>query len=84
MCYCALCVALSVHCAVRFGLSELKVSGEFGDKDMLALADLFCKYWDTELAHITKVDFSAEACNLRSHGAVSLAQVSAMVGRDHV
>lgn len=56
-------------------LAELRVSGYFGDKDMLALADLLCDAPAAEFAHLARLDFAGGERALRSHGAVALARV---------
>jgi len=79
---------------LRYQLPTLRVSGNFFDADMLALAEILLRHCNGALKYITRLDFSVAAKEgksssfgggsgngkrgFRSHGAYSLAKVLGM------
>jgi hemolysin III len=67
----------------RFSLPALRTTGNFGDKDTLALAEIMLHYINGPLRYIKRLDFSkareggskAERIGIRSHGAMALSKV---------
>ena len=75
----------------RFSLPSLRVSGNFFDADMLALAEVLLKHCNGALKHIRRLDFTIAAKEgdkshakggkhrgIRSHGAYALSKVLSM------
>lgn len=70
---------------LRFALPSLRVSGDFHDADMLALAEILLRYGNGPLRFIKRLDFSRSAkegkihgqgkAGFRSHGALTLSKV---------
>jgi len=71
--------------SLRYRLPTLRVSGNFFDADMLALAEMLLKYGNGELAFVERLDFRVAAREgkaegggkrgMRSHGAYALSRV---------
>lgn len=68
---------------LRFSLPSLRVSGDFHDSDMLALAEILLRYGNGPLRFIKRLDFSRSSkegklngqTGFRSHGAFTLSKI---------
>ena len=82
---CASRVNAGVLTTLRFALPSLRVSGDFHDADMLALAEILLRYGNGPLRFIKRLDFSRSSregkeygqgiAGFRSHGALTLSKV---------
>ena len=80
---CADRVNAGVLTAFRFSLPSLKLTGDFHDADMLALADVIIRHGNGALRYIQRLDFTMASKEgklhgkrgFRSHGAFALAKI---------
>lgn len=83
---CAQRINPGILTTLRFSLPTLRVSGNFFDQDMLALAEVLLKHCNGHLRYIRRLDFSLAAQEgkqfgkkgIRSHGAYALSRVLQM------